>query len=118
MADDTSGAVDTELARRYVTLYETLKPADFYKTMRKEFAPHLGLSAGTPPACALTRARTGYATGTGLVVQLEYLSFEDPVAGVTAAVITWLNAKGVHDLHYEVVGNPCRLRFGLRPGRP
>ncbi len=37
VADDTS--MDTDLARRYIELHDTLKPGEFYKTSRKELAP-------------------------------------------------------------------------------
>jgi hypothetical protein len=103
VADDTS--MDTSLARRYIELHDTLKPGEFYKAAPKEFAPRFGLAADSSPACAMTRAHDGYAVSTGLVIEIEGLSFEDPAAGISA-VTAWLNAKGVRSLHYEIFGDP------------
>jgi Zn-dependent protease len=101
IANDTSGAVDTAFARRYMELHEAKSP-DFYKTMTKELGPRLGTTEGTP-SCAAAAAKSGYAHHTGLAVQLEYLSFGDPSVGISA-VVEWLNAKGCRGLHYDVQG--------------
>jgi Zn-dependent protease len=102
IANDSSGAVDTEFAHRYLELKDTLKPSEFYKTMTKELSPRLGM-LDPSSACAAVSSKTGYTRLTGLAVQLEYLSFGDPAAGA-AAVVQWLSSKGCVGLHYEVQG--------------
>jgi Zn-dependent protease len=103
VADDP--AMDQDMARRYIELYNSAKPDDFYTTAPKEFAPRLGAAslAGPNPDCARAAAHGGWMTRVGLIVQIEYVSFEDPAVGA-AAFTHWLASKSVSQLHYEVTG--------------
>ncbi len=100
MAADQSGAVDAAMARDYLALYTTLTPDQLYPAARKELAPRLGPAApGADGPCA----RSGYATRTGLIIEMEYTSFRDASAGA-AAVKAWLQSKKCIALRYEVEG--------------
>jgi len=108
IAEDGSGEVDQELARQYLALYERLKPIEFYKTAPKELAPRFGLSAASGDSSDsegdTTWARSGFVSRTGLLVQLEYVSFYDAVAGATA-LAAWLDARSLHSMYYDVQGD-------------
>lgn len=108
LGQDTSGAVDTEMVREYLALFDSTKPQAFYLEIGKRLAPRMGQVTGptAPPGAPApdpTVARTGFGSRTSLLVQLEYLEFDDPAAGA-AAVANWLSAKGCTMLRYDVSG--------------
>jgi hypothetical protein len=104
IADDP--AMDQLLARRYVELYKN-KPEDVYTIGPKEFAPRMGTADpnGPDPQCARTAARGGWINRTGLILQIEFVHFEDPGAGAPA-LVQWLSSKNVSQMHYDVRGTP------------
>jgi len=101
---------DQRLARKtYLALYEKLTPEKLYKSAARELAPCLGqawLADGTAdPAGDTTWAREGYALRTGLLIEIDCVSFHDAARGASA-IIAWLDAKGCRALRYDVVGEP------------
>ena len=107
LADDRSSGVDTTMARRYLELYEELKPDEFYKTVMKEFASRLGQASlqGEEPDAVTdgTWARSGFASRTGLAIQVQFVSFCDAGSGAKA-LVTWLADKGCQGMRYDVSG--------------
>ncbi len=102
IASGLPGAVDSALAREYITLAGKTKYGDPDKAGRKALAPRLGTAAPQSPADAAC-ALSGYSSRTTTIIQIDGLTFVDPADGATA-LGAWLASRGCRTVNYDVIG--------------